>query len=240
MENATLLMKCFTKENVSFCPIHTFSLLVKWIIGVNTSLKIINTIFQLRKACQLTYASDIRALLQDLLLIWIARRPSRVNKNIRLLHLQANRLVPVMSTMWNNSEILFYSTVYIGHVRVTSAAIARGKKMNDSSVVVKIGAVEQFGIVNEIFHVKGYGSFLQVWCLLGARSFEFSTQNTQLSFENIQQGTLGNDCFIPLNNFIEKCVRIDHSSNCLMTFVWFPNLYENSWSLWFEKMSYST
>ena len=132
------------------------------VLSLLHTIEMTNTIFQLRDACHLAYTNDIRSSLQHIVSMWIARRPSRVNKRIRMLRQQANRSVPLISTIWNNKEISFYSTVCIGQVRVKSAGFSSGKRMNDSSIIVKIGGIEQFIIIKEIFSVKGYSSFLQV------------------------------------------------------------------------------
>ena len=182
----------------------------------------------MREACQFASSTDIRPELQDLLSKWILRRPSRVNRQIRLLHPLPNRSILLVSIMWNNKQIRYYSTIYIGHVRVTTVAFANEKKMNDSSIIVKVNEIEQFAVVKEIFSVEENGSFLQVCCLSESRSFNCTTDKTQLSFKNIQQGKLGNDCLVSANDFVEKCVRIDHPSTPLVTFVRFPNLCESS------------
>ena len=58
------------------------------------AIEMINTIFQLRDAWHRVDTNDIRSSLQHIVSMWISRRPSRVNKRIRMLHQQPNRSVP--------------------------------------------------------------------------------------------------------------------------------------------------
>ena len=188
----------------------------------------INTIVQLREACQFINTVDIRPQLQALLSTWVLRRPSRVNEQTRLLHQLNNRSVWLISTIWSNKTINYYSTMYIGHVRLTTADYALGKRTDDSSIIVRINDIEHFAVVKEIFSVEGHGSFLQVCCLSNNQSLVCSTGATRFTFNDIQQGSLGNDCIVPSNNFVEKCVRIQHPVTSSVTFVRFPNLSESS------------
>ena len=192
------------------------------------AIEIINTITQLRDLSQFVNTDDTRPELHELLSSWILRRPSRVKKETRLLHQLPNRSVPSISIMWRNQRISYYSTVYIGHVRVTTAALARGKRANDSSIIVRINRIEHFAVVEEIFSVDERDAFLRVCCLSKNRSFVCSTGKTQITFDAIQRGSMGDDCVVPLRNFVEKCVRIDHSAPCSVTFVRFPNLCDSS------------
>jgi hypothetical protein len=188
----------------------------------------INTIVQLREACQFINTADIRPQLQTLLSTWVLRRPSRVNKQTRLLHQLKNRSVWLISAIWNNDVVHDYSTIYIGHVRLTTANFANGKRTDDSSIIVKINGLEHFAVVKEIFSMEEHGSFLQVSCLPSNQPFVCSTDTTRFSFKDIQQGSLGNDCVVPSSNFVERCVRIDDSLTSSVTFIRFPNLCDSS------------
>ncbi len=172
---------------------------------------------------------DIRPQLQVFLSTWILRRPSRLKKETRLLHQLKNHSVHLISTIWNNKKISYYSTIYIGHVRLTTAAFAHGKRTNDSSILIRINGIEYFAIVKEIFSVDDQNSFLQVCCLANNRSFACSTDKTRFTFTGIQQGSLENDCIISPSNFLEKCVLIDLPSTSSVTFIRFPNLSDSSW-----------
>jgi hypothetical protein len=67
---------------------------------------------------------------------------------MRLVHQLKNRFVPVISSLWTGRKISYYSTIYIGHVRVTTV---------------------DFAVVQEIFSVDEQHSFLQVRCLSNSR-----------------------------------------------------------------------
>lgn len=188
----------------------------------------INTIVQLKDLSQFINTINIRPQLQVFLSTWILRRPSHVRKETRLLHQAKNRSVSLISIMWNNRKISYYSTIYIGHVRVTTAAYAHRKRTDDSSIIVNINGIEHFAVVKEIFSVEGQNSFLQVCCLSNNRSFTCSSNKTQFNFKGIQQGAMGNDCIVPASNFIEKCVRVDHPLTSSITFIRFPNLCDSS------------
>lgn len=130
--------------------------------------------------------------------------------------------------MWNGRQIAYYSTIYIGHVRLTTNDFARGKRTDDSSAIVRINEIEHFVVVREIFSIDDQHSFLLVRCLAHSTPFVCQTKQSRLTFTGIQRGLLGNDCLVPTNNFVEKCVRIDHPATSSATFVRFPSLYDSS------------
>ena len=56
-----------------------------------------------------------------------------------------------------------------------------------------------------------------------------STKQSRFALQNIQQGSMGNQCLVPSSNFVEKCVRIDHRATLSVTFLRFPDLDDTSW-----------
>ena len=194
----------------------------------NHSIEIINTITQLRDLCQFINTIKIRPELRALLSTWVLRRPSHSRRDTRLLHQLKNRSVPAISSLWAGRKISYYSTIYIGHVRVTTVDFAHGKRTDDSSVIVSINGIEHFAVVQEIFSVDEQYSFLQVRCLSNSRPFVCSTKQSRFALQSIQQGSIGNECLVPSSNFVEKCVRIDHRTTLSVTFLRFPDLYDTS------------
>lgn len=147
------------------------------------SIEIINTIVHLRDLSRFISTIDIRPQLRIFLSTWVLQRPFHLRKETRLLHQLKNRSVRLISTMWKNKKISYYSTIYIGHVRLTTAAFARGKWMNDSSILVKINGIEHFAIVKEIFSVEKQDSFLQVFKL---SSPPFAIRTNKLTSDRFQ------------------------------------------------------
>lgn len=188
------------------------------------AIEIINTIVQLRETCRLIDTPHVRPKLQHLLSTWVLRRSLTMDNQIRLLHQIKSRSVTFISRMWTNKKIDYYSTLYIGHVRITTAAFADQKATDDSSILIKINGIDQFAVVKEIFCVDGEDSFVQACCLSAAKSFECSTSSAKFSFNNIQHGSMGNDFIVSTKNIVEKCVRIEYPSASVLTFIRFPSL----------------
>ena len=147
-----------------------------------------------------------------------------MNKQIRLLHLMKNRSVLSIVSKWSNKKIDYYSTLYIGHVRITAAAFADRKKTDDSSIIISINGIDQFAVVKEIFSVENEDSFVQACCLSAVKSFDCSTSSAKFSFSNIQHGSMGNDFIVSTRNIVEKCVRIEYPNASVLTFIRFPSL----------------
>ena len=47
-----------------------------------------------------------------------------------------------------------------------------------------------------------------VRCLMNGEPFGCSLEAGRFSFSNIQRGYMGDTCFVPLDHFVEKCVRV--------------------------------
>lgn len=188
----------------------------------------INTVIQLRDACQLLNTIDMQPRLHALLSAWVLRNPFYGRNHIRHLHQMKDHSVALISNMWSGKQISYFSTMFIGRVRLTTAAFAHGKRINDSSILVKINGINTFAIVKEIFLVEEQMSFLQVCCLMDNRSFVCATESNRFTFNDIQEGSMGSNCIVPSTNFVEKCVRIEYPSNSSLTFIRFPNLSESS------------
>ena len=187
------------------------------------------TISQLRKASQIINTAPIRPGLQYLLSTWLLRHPSRVNDRTRLLHQIKHRSVPSITAAWKEQWIDYYSTAYVGYVRLTTADSSRKRRSDDSSIIVKLDGVEHFAVTEEIFCINGTENFLMVLCLMNGEPFGCSLETGRFSFPNIQRGSMDNPRFVPLDHFVEKCVRVGPSSASDVIFIRFPNLCGSSW-----------
>ena len=85
---------------------------------------------------------DLPPQLQVLLSTWVLRRPSIVNKQTPLLYQLKNR------------SVCLISTIYICHIRITTADFALGKRADNSSVIVEINETEHFAVVKELFSIE--------------------------------------------------------------------------------------
>lgn len=75
--------------------------------------------------------------------------------------------------------------MFIGRIRLTTAAFAHGTRMNDTSILVNINGIKTFAIVKEIFLMDGQMSFLQVCCLEANRSFVCATESNRFTYDVI-------------------------------------------------------
>lgn len=187
-----------------------------------------NTIVQLREVCGLINTANVRPKLQYVLSTWILRRPPTASKQIRLLHPMIKRSVTFIAAMWNRRKIEYYSTLYVANVRITTARFSQNRKTDDSSILININGIDQFGIVKEIFSVEDEDSFVHVCCLSNATPFTCSTNSVTFSFNQIQHGSIGNNLFVSTSRIVEKCVRVEYPPSSTVKFIRFPNLSMDS------------
>ena len=124
------------------------------------------------------------------------------------------------------------STIYIGHVRVTTVDFAqRSSKPTTSSVIVSMSTESKISLSCKRFSqwTKEHSVSVSYVSLSNSRPFEnCSTKQSRFALQSIQQGSMGNQCLVPSSNFVEKCVRIDHRATLPVTFLRFPDLYDTS------------
>lgn len=129
-----------------------------------------------------------------------------------------------------SGNIEYYSTVFIGRVRFTTTAYARGKVADDASIVFKTGSTENFGRIRRIFTVDKKEPILYVTVMSTPLEFQSSTNNNTYSYSNIVTDTLdenSNNIFVSASDIIEKCVFYERH-NKICTFYKYPNLAESS------------
>lgn len=194
----------------------------------------------LRDACFELITTDMPSQLCDLVSSWLDVQHADCispRSHIRLLHpLELND--PLLSSMFQG-KIVYYSTAFIGKVRLTTSDRARNKVTDDSNIIFKTGIEENFGRIRRIFKVNDGNPVFCVDIISTLTNFKCVTNASVYEFSNIRTGSYADgrsSVFIGVEHIVEKCAFYDGGKN-ICTFFRFPNLQESSWGIMWRPIT---
>ena len=127
-------------------------------------------------------------------------------------------------------KISFYSSAYIGKVRLTTSNYCRKKYFDDSSIIYKAGDELHFGRIHRILSVDNGNIVFQVFSLSESIGFRCDDEGDEFIYDGIQTGMISSGTdkhLINADQVVEKCAFIQQH-NGKVTFIRFPNLEQSS------------
>ncbi|CAF2155936.1 unnamed protein product [Rotaria magnacalcarata] len=194
------------------------------------ALEMMNNLLYLRDAHLHLRDPEICASLGKFLLSLInnchtADQSSPLIKVQHLLNISDPRITELFS-----GAVQFYSSVFIGRIRLTTSNYSRKKNADDSSIVYRAGDEVHYGRIDRIFTVDGGDVLFQIFSLASSTHFTCETADEEYDYNEIEMGMISagtTTCIIKAKQIIEKCVFY-LQPNSYATFVRFPNLVESS------------
>ncbi|CAF2083284.1 unnamed protein product [Rotaria magnacalcarata] len=194
------------------------------------ALEMMNNLLYLRDAHLHLRDPEICASLGKFLLSLInnchtADQSSPLIKVQHLLNISDPRITELFS-----GAVQFYSSVFIGRIRLTTSNYSRKKNPDDSSIVYRAGDEVHYGRIDRIFTVDGGDVLFQIFSLASSTHFTCETADEEYDYNEIEMGMISagtTTCIIKAKQIIEKCVFY-LQPNSYATFVRFPNLVESS------------
>lgn len=195
------------------------------------ALEIMNNLVYLRDACfELTSINmpiDICALSSSWLGTQCLRSTSAID-SVRVLH-PLKLQDPFLSSIFR-SKIVFYSTAFIGQVRLTTADYSTGKTTDDSNIVLNTGSRSNFGRIKRIFKVNNAEPLFYIHTISNLTQFQCAASSNTYQYSDICTGSPNDGdsyIFISITGIVEKCVFYQNTEGNY-TFYRFPNLQESS------------
>ena len=128
--------------------------------------------------------------------------------------------------LFPKSHIVYYQTLRIGNLRLSTRSYSNGKIADDSNIIFRLNGNENFGRIRAIITVDGREPLVFVAHLSNCLSLVYPIDDLEnLSYDNIQNSSQLHWSFvlIEVNDIVEKSVFYDcPSGRC--TFFRFPNL----------------
>ncbi|CAF1241589.1 unnamed protein product [Adineta steineri] len=195
------------------------------------AIEIMNNLIYLRDAHFELKNNSMCMNLRELISSWLHIRCSSstsLTNPVRTLH--SIKITDKFLSSIFRGAIVYYSTAFIGQVRLTTTHYAKNKVTDDSSIIFKIGSKEIFGRIHRIFTVNDAEPIFYINVLSNTTDFKCKTITDTYKYSHIRTGSFDDQTsgvFISANDFVEKCVFYERK-NKICTFYRYPNLEECS------------